>query len=508
MGSGGSSAHQNHRVSPTLSSEEEREAAMAAAVLASSPDARSYSSDEVDLTTGDMELLRAALNDGPLRTGLEAQVRPPGGMGEVVAGDVELHGQGRAAFPAHPRLRCSCGEPDCAHQAMALAELTDRLRSAGSRTVDRAAMRTVLDRLEADREASEAALTAAGIAWPDQPEVSYLDDPDVFQAAYASARERRAAGLPPVPYLTEDATGGLGARDGGRSFGVEIEFDFAPGTDHWTARRAIAREMHDAGLSPTTAPQGYHASAQAGYSDDPNTWRLEEDSTVAGEIVSPILWDEPQTWRNLGTVCDIVKRHGGRATVRAGGHVHVSAHNYDHTVENHNRLLQMVGAHEDTIYRLSQNPYAADHRGLRWCYPNDVPSAGYTSISSARNYNSSHNIGVNMQSMHGGSNDHVEFRSWDASLDPGVIQAQVKLSLGLTEAAFRSHATGTAIPEHRERVGEHLATNPDRRRLAGQAWRDNTASFRRLADTLFHRAVDKAQVASLFAVTRWQSPRR
>ena len=75
------------------------------------------------------------------------------------------------------------------------------------------------------------------------------------------------------------------------------------------------------------------------------------------------MYDEPQTWRNLATVCEVVKRHGGTVTRRAGGHIHVSTYDYDHTVENHNRLLRTTAGHADTIYRLAQNPAAAAHRG-------------------------------------------------------------------------------------------------------------------------------------------------
>ncbi|WP_220448243.1 amidoligase family protein [Nonomuraea diastatica] len=177
--------------------------------------------------------------------------------------------------------------------------------------------------------------------WADDTvEVSYTDNPAAFQHAYDEARSRRERGEQVIPYMYEDATDGLGEREGGRAFGVEIEFDLS-GADDNEAREAIARDLYAAGLSRHRTQGRYHANMYEGYTDAPNGWRLESDSTVAGEIVSPIMYDEPQTWRNFEKVCEIVRRHGGIATYNTGGHVHVSLHDYDHTVENHNRLLRL-----------------------------------------------------------------------------------------------------------------------------------------------------------------------
>ena len=95
---------------------------------------------------------------------------------------------------------------------------------------------------------------------------------------------------------------------------------------------------------------------------------------------------------------------------------------------------------------------------------------------------------------------------WDASLDPGVIQTQINLSLGLTDAAFGRHGE----PGRAEPVGTHRQANARLRRgerLAGQLWRDDTRSFRRLMDTVFWRESNKRQAAALFGVTRWQRSR-
>jgi hypothetical protein len=115
-----------------------------------------------------------------------------------------------------------------------------------------------------------------------------------------------------------------------------------------------------------------------------------------------------------------------------------------------------------------------------------------------------HNYAMNFQATgSGGAGSHVEYRMWDSSLDPGTIQAQVKMSLGMTQAAFVS----SQPPGPRAPLGTHRAANAARRgagRLRGEAWHNDTAGFRGLVDRVFHRDADKAQATALFAVTRWQ----
>lgn len=338
----------------------------------------------------------------------------------------------------------------------------------------------------------------------DRPaEVSYLESPEAFQDAYAAARARLAAGEEPIPYLRRDVTGGLGDRATGRAFGVELEFDLPgqSGARYERSLRGIAEDMHAAGLTRQRYQQSYHAARSDGYTTDPGGWRLEEDCTVAGEIVSPIMYDEPQTWENLEQVCEIVRRHGGQATYRTGGHVHIAVADYDHTVENHNRLLRVTRRYQDELYRLAQNPTRPRHRGLGWCNFNNDCSGGYQSISRVRDWEG-HGHTVNFQSVNASPTDHVEFRLWDGSLSPAVIQTQIKLSLGLAAAAVRGESdlpAGGAYGSHR-RTGRG-------RRQRGQEWRDTTLGFRALADTIFTRSRDKAQAAALFAVTRWQGQR-
>jgi len=340
--------------------------------------------------------------------------------------------------------------------------------------------------------AGQAAAAGGGSNWE--------EDHAAFQAAYTAAQERRRRGEAAVPFMTENVTGGLGDRIGGRSFGVEMEFDIEPGVDRRQALQNIAADLHAEGLTPQPYQTGYHSNR-----GDYSRWRFETDATVHGEVISPVLYDEPESWNQLSRVCEIVRRHGGRASARTGGHVHVGVGDYDHTVENHARLLGSFNENEDTLYRLAQNPEHGAHRGTSWCRPNMAPSGPYANPRSLAAAQAGHGLGMNFGAAHSGrASDHVEFRMWDSTLDPGVIQTQVKLSLGMTQAALRPRSEPAGRPEP---IGTHRAANASLGRggrLRGEEWRRDTRGFRALVDRVFTRDVDKAQATALFAVTRWQ----
>ncbi|MFG6194388.1 amidoligase family protein [Nonomuraea sp. JJY05] len=356
-----------------------------------------------------------------------------------------------------------------------------------------------------ERVASLEARSRAWQRWPERPEVSFTRDFAAYRRAYDQAVERAVRGETVIPYMLENATASLGARDGGRGFGVELEFDL-PKHNARQALRAIARALHKAGLTGDAEVHGYHTMRDQGYHSGKNggrgLWRLEQDGTVDGELISPILYDERATWENLHTAIQIIRAHGGTASASTGGHVHVSTHDYDHIVENYTSVRNYADHHTDTLFRLGHNPERESHRGLAQCRPNEVPAVGYEPIAQVRNSRSDRKSAVNMESMKGTAKDHIELRLWDGSLDAAVIQSQVKVSLGAVEAAFRTAMLGDLPNLGRiDRLGTHaelLKLNPGL-----DLTERGSLSFRVLMDELFWRAADKEQLTALFAATRW-----
>ncbi|MGN9842664.1 NUDIX domain-containing protein [Nonomuraea sp. H19] len=361
---------------------------------------------------------------------------------------------------------------------------------------------------EQERVASLEARVRAWQRWPDTPEVSFTRDFPAFLRAYDQAVERAARGEAVIPYMLENATASLAARDGGRGFGLELEFDLPAHTAR-RGREAIARALYEAGLTGDAQVHGNHTMQGQGYRSGRNggrgLWKLELDGTVAGELVSPILYDEPATWENLRIACAIIRSHGGTASLSTGGHVHVSTHDYDHIVGNYTSLVNHVDHHTDTLFRLGHNPERESHRGLKHCRPIQMPAEGYESVAPVRRFNSGNNVAVNMESMDGSSKGHSELRLWDGSLDPAVIQSQVKVSIAQVEAAFRNVTLGDLPNRGRpDRLGAHaellkLVPAPDRTERG-------SLSFRTLMDEIFWRAADKEQLTALYAATRWVRP--
>lgn len=353
---------------------------------------------------------------------------------------------------------------------------------------------------------------------------SFEEDPQAFQRVYDEARAqirayRQVSDNPdaayPVPMIMENALGGLSPQGSPRSFGIEIEFELPRELGYQEQariRREIGRELYDAGLLRTADRQGYGASHGAYRPEHARGWSYEDDCTVTsgGEIVSPVMWDTPETWQNITKICEVLKRHGAVATERAGMHVHVGVGDYDHNIGNHNRLLAAFKEHEDLVYRLATNPQAQNHRNLQYCRPNSTPGAAYTSLDRLQYGQAGHSVGLNFQSVDGSRRSHVEFRAADATLIPSVMQAQIATAVYMTEGALRD---GTEVPRQQETrlIGSALGQNPRRRNLTGDQWKQSTLQFRRFLDRFVPgdggddtQNPRVKQMVSLFAATRWQ----
>jgi hypothetical protein len=326
--------------------------------------------------------------------------------------------------------------------------------------------------------------------------VLFTEDTAAFADAYARALLPDGAAL---PYVLHNATGGLGARRSGRGFGVEIEFDFPPGTsnaERRRRRRAIGRALREAGLVADSNQADAHTARTAGYSAA--LWTYEEEPAIGGELVSPVLYDEERTWIDLATLCRILTEHGAIATVKTGLHVTVGTADFD-------------------------QPYRADGEGGR-------------------------SLAVQVMQAHGGPGDRVQYRLFDGTLDPAAIQALILLALAQPAAVLRMteyrrydtlrhlvhtfadplfriaqrlgsdrhRGTANCAPNAAAPAGVDLGA-PDplgshRRRTGagvgpGQSgFEQDTASLRDFVDRVFTRTDHKLRILSLFARNQWQDP--
>lgn len=356
--------------------------------------------------------------------------------------------------------------------------------------------------------------------------VLYAENHRAFQAVYRVARDRFKNGENPLTetYQTQNV---LPFGDESIPFGIEIEFDAGPGFEvsDWDEDEeaytdsSLARTFYERGWTSTPYQESYHARVSSTSRNHQGGWRYEYDGSVSGgEMISPIMTDTPETWTVLRDVVQTIKDHGGEAQSRqAGAHVHVDTTTIQEDVTKFTRLLRLFWVFEDVLYRLAANPHRSGfHRGVGYCIPNQHEPNGYADLRSLVRAHGAHSHAVNLSSVTSYGVGHVEFRLWDGTLDPAVMQAHIKISVAMVAAASNPEIDAvldTLIPEprgtHRRARREVSENNRAGANLSGRAWRADTERFRQFMDILFTRPEDKAQITTLFAMNKWShSPRR
>lgn len=491
--------------------------------------------------------LREAFQEGPVRVPLSEWMRnwTPDGYeharlnGSLMAYRTE---EGEVAFNV-AELNCSCDSYNetgqCRHIDGATMALRRRLippqrRPLSSLTpAERAerqaeAERRANERAEQARQAAsndwtrnEETLAEARRTWRSSSEILYSENTEAFEVAFRAASESASNESPNIPYQRENALDGMATRGSGQAFGVEIEYDFPPSMSYHERREAnnaIGRELFAAGLASSPSQLGYGASRRLGFRDTHNdgsgnsNWSFERDGSVGGgELVTPAMYDEPETWERLETAIDILKRHGAVTSRKAGAHVHVGTGTYNGDSSKYTELARLMTQHEDVMLRLASDPHRGKHRNTHYTSPlREVPVEGFSDLTQAKRWQGGRTSALNMTSTarqgEDSSKDHVEFRVFDASLHAGALQGQIKTAVAMTNAAARIAGEGPT-KRTKEPAGSHSerAKARGRRRLTSEDLAEDTATFRSLLDTLFTRKADKDQLISMFAHTKWST---
>lgn len=366
-----------------------------------------------------------------------------------------------------------------------------------------------------------------------------------FQDRYDTAKALLLAGapVPRIPYSSEgDITSGLSRRNGGNTFGIELEVDFPneyPSNSYDSAidlddgydddydreysfvqRNLLARAIYLDGASLSPTIQKWHhvgdSSRPGGeYNDNINGWICEYDRTVdeyngerGVEIKSQILYDEPKTWENIRKITENMQQHGAAPTSRTGMHINIGGAGFSNTNPGaHNGLLRLAEAYDDTLIRLAHNPASGSlHRGRRFCSPATVPPEGYQNISGARLY-SNHYQAFNLAHLPSDGELHkrssrVEVRFWDSAVDLGRIQSAVAISAALVELGIREQEAG----QDKELAGSHVSRF-GKSKLEGEVWEAATLSFRNFISLMeiagLKSEAHKQSFFYLFAESRW-----
>ena len=80
---------------------------------------------------------------------------------------------------------------------------------------------------------------------------------------------------------------------------------------------------------------------------------FEEEFETGGEIKSPPLYDNKETWLEIKQVCDYLKKNNAVVDISAGSHVHVSVSELGKNIEKFKQFILLYIAYEHILYRFS-----------------------------------------------------------------------------------------------------------------------------------------------------------
>lgn len=288
------------------------------------------------------------------------------------------------------------------------------------------------------------------------------------------------------------------------TFGLEIEFSSGD-------PNAIASELYELGICGYNRQVGYHYPSITG------KWKLERDSSVSigasgGELVSPPLKDTPETWRTLEKVCEVAKKHGAQIDYRCGGHVHCSSEPLDTAKYRWNRFFKSAGSFEDVMYRVSGGDSGIVRSNVN-SYATPFANNAQMMLRSNFRLNNSNDLMdltlrasrnnrykmINLTNIHKVNKPNtVEFRAFNSSLDPKILQNNVRIANGIMFASEKARVGNAADSETMKRRGIIL-----KNQIIGSNNRANNKSVMDFVDIAFTRKKDKDEVLKLYAKNRW-----
>lgn len=319
----------------------------------------------------------------------------------------------------------------------------------------------------------------------------YSDHPEELQERLIQYRNES------LPYEYHNVLNGSDA-----TFGIELEFVDGDSDE-------IARDLYDMGICASSYMTGYHSAGA------PGKWRLERDGSVTtgdrgGELVSPVLSDTPETWQTIEKICQVAKRHGARINQKCGGHVHVGISNLDHARQRWKRFFRSISGSEEAIYRFSGGTEGQIRSGHS-LYATPFATHARQAARSSYQFDDIHGLrdmlgpygrnryqGINLTNLVNGTRPTVEFRYFNGALDPGQIQANVKLAAGIMQASEQARGRVPAAEpgaEMRKRRGNMIQDMTNTK---------TNSDIARLLDFAFSRRSDKDHLLRVFSKNMWR----
>ena len=239
-------------------------------------------------------------------------------------------------------------------------------------------------------------------------------------------------------------------------------------------------------------------------------WLLHEDGTLdnGGEIVSPIFYNNPESWKDLEKTCELLTDN---VTINdnCGAHVHIGAHLMGDKPRTWNNFLRLWSSYENVIYRFAFGEYLNARTSL-YRYARPIADqidlyfakikkqygryANYDNIMPFKEYEFQKSLsttkyhGVNLchvrdfnQLM---TNNTIEFRAANGTINPIIWQNLINLYINLMRySKSDSFDLDTVLRRKNDKVIKYLKPYDFTNLYIDQAIE--------LVDLIFNKNIDK-----------------
>ncbi|MBR2708000.1 MAG: amidoligase family protein [Bacilli bacterium] len=173
------------------------------------------------------------------------------------------------------------------------------------------------------------------------------------------------------------------------------------------------------------------------------TWKIKEDESLVfgSEIISPIMTDEIEYWKQIKEICKFLKRMHVVTNDNAAGHIHIGTHILGKDIEKWRKFLKTYTIYEDILFRfLYGDKISARKRILKYSKPiSDLLKLELDKINHLEDINQIKNIlppysktqAINFMNIKTSCIDllaeknTIEFRSPNATVDEIVWQNNI-----------------------------------------------------------------------------------
>lgn len=204
-------------------------------------------------------------------------------------------------------------------------------------------------------------------------------------------------------------------------------------------------------------------------------WHFDRDITVenGGEYVTPILYDCPETWKNLKKACKGINRNA-KITGDCGGHIHMGAQILGDNVDNWLVFANMYATNENILFKFGYGDFLVPREEIEyWALPkaknwiNKLGKIDENSITAVElikklrhdRYDAVNltNIDLdNISKLRKGST--IEFRSPNGTLNPVVWQNNVNTFAHLLEYSKNTEFDSNRFKKARKKA-KYFASN-------------------------------------------------